>query len=75
MPAVHTMISTAAHPAPAVDRTAQRLAGHGLQGGRELGADLLLLLGGEHVDDAGDGVLRGLRVQGGEHQVARSRRR
>ncbi len=40
------------------------------QGRRELHADLLLLVGREHVDDAVDGLRRVLGVQRGEHQVA-----
>ena len=49
----------------------QQLLGHdALERDRELHADLPLLLGREHVDDAVDRLRRVLGVQGGEHEVA-----
>ena len=45
---------------------------HGtLQHVRQLDADLVLLLGGERVDDTVDGVGGALGVQRAEHQMAR----
>ena len=41
-----------------------------LQGRRELGSHLALLVGREDVDDAVDGLRGILRVKGGEHEVA-----
>ena len=48
----------------------QRLADDALQRVAELGADLVLLVGGEHVDDAVDALRRALRVQRRQHEVA-----
>ena len=48
----------------------QRLADDALQRVAQLGADLVLLVGGEHVDDAVDALRGALRVQGREHEVA-----
>ena len=53
----------------------QLLADDGLEDLGQLDADLLLLGGGEDVDDAVDGVHRPHGVEGGDHQVARLRRR
>ena len=46
------------------------LAEDPLQHERELGPDLRLLVGGEDVDDAVDGLGRGVGVQGAEGEVA-----
>src|SRR3954447_10882265 len=53
----------------AVGRLAQRLADDPLDRAGQLHPYLLLLLGGEDVDDAVDGLCGVLRVQGREHQV------
>src|SRR5437588_1264996 len=47
----------------------QLLGHHALQGDRQLHAHLSLLVGGQHVDHAVDGLRRVLGVQGGEYQV------
>ncbi len=57
------------HPA-AADAGDQPLGDDGGEGHRELDADLVLLIGGEHVDDPVDGLGRVVGVQRGEHQVA-----
>jgi hypothetical protein len=48
----------------------QLLGDHALERGRQHDPDLLLLVGGEHVDDPVDGLGGVLGVQGGEDQVA-----
>ena len=48
----------------------QLLGDDALERDRELHANLVLLGGREHVDDAVDGLRRVLRVQRGEHEVA-----
>ena len=53
----------------AVRRRDELLRHHALQGGGELHAHLLLLVGREHVDDAVDRLRRVLRVQRREDQV------
>jgi len=57
--------------APAVGARDERLAEYAFEDERELRANLRLLRGGEHVDDAVDGRGRGVRVEGGEGEVAR----
>ena len=57
-------------PPPAVGGWQQLLGDDSLQGDRELGAHLTLLLGREDVDDPVHGLRRGLGVQGGEDEVA-----
>ena len=54
----------------AVGPRRERLGDDALQRGRELGADLLLLVRREDVDDAVDRLRRALRVQRREHEVA-----
>ena len=54
----------------AVGGRQQRLRDDALQRAGELHANLLLLLGGEDVDDAVDRLRRALRVQGREDEVA-----
>ena len=51
-------------------RRRQRLRDDALQAVRQLGADLLLLVGREDVDEPVDGLRGGLGVQRGEHEVA-----
>ena len=53
----------------AVERGDEHLADRGLQHERQLGADLALLVGGEGVDHALDGVGGAGGVQRGEHQL------
>ncbi len=48
----------------------QRLSDHALEHEGELRPDLGLLIRGENIDHAVDGLGRGVGVQGGEHQVA-----
>ena len=57
--------------AAAADLRQEGLAHGTLQHVRQLDADLVLLLGGERVDDTVDGVGGALGVQRAEHQMAR----
>ena len=59
------------HAATAVGRRHQSLRDDTLERAGELHAHLVLLLGGEHVDDAVDRLGRTLGVQGREHEVPR----
>ena len=63
-------ISVGEHAALAVGAGDQALADDAFQRAGELGDDLRLLVGGEDIDDAVDGLRRVRRVQGGEHEVA-----
>ena len=67
---VATMTSQTAVRPVAVRRGRQRLGDDALQAVRELGADLLLLVRREDVDQPVDGLRRRLRVQRGQHEVA-----
>ena len=58
------------HPAMAVGARDQALADDAFQGAGQLGDDLRLLVGGEDIHQAVDGLRRVGRVQRGEHQVA-----
>ncbi|MGC3956014.1 MAG: hypothetical protein QM804_17515 [Propionicimonas sp.] len=58
------------HPALQLGVGQQGLADHALQGVAELGADLVLLVGGEAVDDPVDRLGGALGMQGAQHQVA-----
>src|SRR5262245_28255102 len=59
-----------AHDPPRAAAARNELLGDdALQRERELGEDLLLLVGREHVHDAVDGLVRGVRVQRREHEV------
>ena len=70
MAGVATMTSqTIVRPLPSA-RRGERLGDDALQAVGQLGADLLLLVRREDVDQPVDGLRRGLRVQGGQHQVA-----
>ena len=73
MAALGTRISMARRAPGAAGLGQQGLAHDPFQHQRELGADLRLLVGREHVDDAVDGLGRGVGVQGAEGQVARLR--
>ena len=68
--AVANMTSQTTVAAGAVGALDQRLGDDALQRGRELRADLLLLVRREDVDDPVDGLRGRLRVQRGEHEVA-----
>ena len=57
-------------PAGAVGGRQQHLGHDPLERDRQLGADLALLLGREHVDDAVDRLRRVLGVERREHEVA-----
>src|SRR5665648_609601 len=57
------------HRTTAADPPTQGLADHRLDRAGELSADLFLLVGREHVDDAVDRLGGVLRVQGREHEV------
>ncbi len=57
------------HPARAARLLQQRLADDAFEHEGELGADLALLVGGEHVDDAVDGLRGRVRVQRREGEV------
>ena len=61
-------------PAVAVHTGGERLGDDSLQSGRELRADLLLLVRRIDVDDTVDRLRRALGVQRGEHEVSRFRR-
>ena len=61
-------------PARPVGRGQQLLGHDALERDRQLDADLALLRGREHVDDAVDRLRGVLRMQGGEDQVAGLRR-
>jgi hypothetical protein len=70
MAGVAIMISTpTTRPLPSAVGMS-RWADDTLEGPGQLHTDLLLLVGGEHVDDPVRGLGRVLGVEGGEHQVA-----
>src|SRR3989454_2590906 len=59
------------HAAAALGLLQQRLGDDTLEHERQLGADLRLLMGREHVDDAVDALHRRIGVQRGERQMPR----
>ncbi len=64
-----TMTSSAsARPLPA-DLRNQRLRQHPFENEGELGSHLLLLIGGEDIDDTVDGLRAGIGVQGGKTEM------
>ena len=73
--AVHHEDFQSGHSARFVDAPEQVLGDDPFEGFGKRGADLVLLMGGENVDDAVDGLGRAGGVQGAKNQVARGGRR